>query len=72
MDFDQNDYIIAEIKFCYGDFEFNPLDEKIKIDMPRNKVEEAKALNVFRRSEFMFDVKNLRFILPNNDQIYNF
>lgn len=72
LDFDQNDYIIAEIKFCYGDFEFNPLDEKIKIDMPRNKVEEAKALNVFRRSGFMFDVKNLRFILPNNDQIYNF
>ncbi len=72
LDFDSNDYIIADVKFCYDTTEFNPLDEKQKIQIPRNMVEEAKALNIFRKTGFMFDVQNLRFILPNNDQIYEF
>ncbi len=72
LDFDENDYIIADIKFCYDTFEFNPLDENKKIEIPRNIVEEAKALNIFRQTGFMFDVKNIRFILPDNDKIYEF
>ena len=72
LDFDENDYVVADVKFCYGDLEFNPLDEKQNISIPRNMVEEAKALNVFRRTGFMFDVQNLRFILPDNDLIYSF
>ena len=72
LDFDENDYVIADIKFCYGDIDFNPLDEKQSISIPRNMVEEAKALNVFRRTGFMFDVQHLRFILPDNDLIYSF
>lgn len=35
-------------------------------------LDETKALNKIRKSGFMFDVKNLRFILPNNDKIYEF
>ncbi|MCF0125643.1 MAG: SNF2 helicase associated domain-containing protein [Clostridia bacterium] len=72
FDFEKNDYLIAEVKFCYGDEEFNPLDEKIKIKIPRNMVKETKALNMFRKNGFMLDVKNLRFILPDNDKIYEF
>ncbi len=72
LDFDKNDYIVADIKFCYDKFEFNPLDEKQKIDIPRNMVEETKALNCFRQTGFMFDVKNIRFILPDDDKIYEF
>ena len=72
LDFDNNDYLIADVRFCYGSTEFNPLDEKQKIDIPRNMIKETKALNIFRKSGFMFDVKNLRFILPDNDKIYNF
>ena len=72
LDFDINDYVIAEVKFCYDDIEFNPLDEKQKISISRNMVEEAKALNVFHKTGFMFDIHNLRFILPNNDKIYEF
>ncbi len=72
LDFDTNDYVIAEVKFCYDDIEFNPLDEKQKISISRNMVEEAKALNVFHKTGFMFDIHNLRFILPNNDKIYEF
>ena len=72
LDFDKNNYLIAEVKFCYGEDEFNPLNEKIKLNIARNKIEETKVLNVFRTTGFMLDVKNLRFILPNDDKIYEF
>ena len=72
LDFDKNDYLIADLRFIYGENEFNPLDEKKKIAFPRNIVEETKTLNIFRRSGFMVDIKNLRFIMPENDKIYKF
>lgn len=72
LDFNKNDYLIADIKFCYDEFEFNPLDEKKRVNFPRNLIEETRALNVFRRTGFMLDTKNLRFILPDNDKIYEF
>lgn len=72
LDFDKNDFLTAEIKFIYGEEEFNPLDEKLKLNFPRNMIQETKALNIFRKTGFMFDNKNLRFILPDNDKIYEF
>ena len=60
------------MKFCYEENKFNPLNENEKINFPRNMIEETKALNIFRKTGFMFDVKNTRFILPNNDKIYEF
>ena len=72
LDFDAKDNLIADVKFCYGEEEFNPLDEKQKIEIPRNMIKETKALNIFRKTGFMLDVKNLRFILPDDDKIYKF
>ena len=72
LDFDKNDYLIGDVKFSYENNEFNPLDEKIKLGFPRNMIEETKIMNVFRKSGFMLDTKNLRFILPDNDKIYEF
>lgn len=72
LDFDKNDFLIAEVKFVYEENEFNPLNEKIKLDFPRNKIQETKALNVLRKTGFMLDSRNLRFILPDNDKIYEF
>ena len=72
LDFDKNDYIIADVRFCYGNYEFNPLDEKNKPSVPRDIVKENQSFNIFRKTGFMFDVKNLRFILPDDDKIYNF
>ena len=72
LDFDKNDYLVAEVRFCYDETEINPLNEKQKVNIPHNILEESKALNIFKKSGFMFDVKNLRFILPENDKIYNF
>lgn len=72
LDFDKKDYLIADVKFCYEENEFNPLDESTKLNFPRNMLKETKALNILRQTGFMLDVKNLRFILPDNDKIYEF
>ena len=72
LDFNEKDHLVADVKFKYGENEFNPLDEKQEIKFPRNVIEETKALNIFRKTGFMFDAQNLRFILPNNDKIYEF
>lgn len=74
LDFDENEYIIADVKLCYGENEFNPLNqqEEQSFKYPRNVVEETKAMNVFRKTGFMFDVKRLRFILPDEEKIYEF
>ncbi len=40
--------------------------------IPRDYIEETKALNLFRKSGFMLDSINNRFILPNEETIYEF
>ena len=72
LDFDKNNYLIADVEFIYGENKLNPLDEKQKANFPRNMIKETKSLNLFRQSGFMLDIKNLRFILPNDDKIYEF
>ena len=72
LDFDENDYVIADVKFCYGNEEFNPLEKNINIKNTRNILAENKNLNLLRKTGFMVDTQNLRFILPDNDKIYNF
>lgn len=72
LDFDENDYLVADVKFCYDDEEFNPLNQNVKINAIRNELEEEKSLNIFNKSGFMLDVENLRFILPSDEKIYDF
>ena len=72
LDFDDNDFLVAGVNFIYDTNEFNPLNETLKLDFPRDMVKETRALNVFRKTGFMLDTKNLRFILPDNDKIYQF
>ncbi len=72
LDFDENNFLVADVKFCYGNEEFNPLQENIKINSLRNELEENKNLNIFKKSGFMLDIKNLRFILPDDEKIYDF
>ncbi len=72
LDVDKNDYITADIKFCYDQQEFNPLNEIEEIKTPRNKIEETKAINIFRKTGFMYEEENKRLILPEDDKIYEF
>lgn len=72
LDFDKNDYLILEPIFCYGEEEFNPFNDKIKIKEKRNEIQENITLNIFRKTGFMIDKENLRLILPDDDKIYRF
>ena len=74
LDFDEHNYIIADVKFCYGEEEFNPLEEEknIKIKSTRNLIEETKIFNFFGRTGFMMYEEKKQFILPQEDKIYEF
>jgi len=72
FDFDENEHIIADAKFCYGEEEFNPLQQKIDIKYPRDVVAENKVINIIRKTGFMYYAPKECFILPNDDKIYNF
>ena len=71
LDYDKNNYITAEVKFCYDDTEFNPLLAK-NPDIARDTLKEAETLDKFRRTGFMLDVANARLILVNEEKIYYF
>ena len=71
LDYDFRNHITADIKFVYGDFEFNPLSEE-KVDIARDISKEDEVLELFRKVGFMLDVRNNRLILVENDLIYNF
>ena len=72
LDFNEDDFLIMDVKFCYGDEEFNPILQNIKINALRNELEENRNLNIFQKTGFMLDIKNNRFILPDDEKIYNF
>ena len=74
LDYDKNNYLVADVRLCYGENEFNPLNaqEEKEFKYSRNLIEETKAMNIFRKTGFMFDVNNLKFILPDDDKIYEF
>lgn len=71
LDYDSNNYVIADIKFCYGTFEFNPLKEE-NVNIARDVLKESEVLDIFIKTGFMFDKANSRLILTNDDVIYNF
>ena len=71
LDYDNRNYITADIKFVYGQEEFNPLLEP-KIEVARDLAKEDEVLELFRKDGFMLDVQNARLILVNEEAIYNF
>ena len=72
LDFDKNNYIIAELKFVYGDIEFNPLDLEKFPKVARNVIQESNCLNMCRKTGFLLDSANKRFVLVSDDAIYSF
>ncbi len=49
LDYDKNNFIIADVKFCYGQIEFNPVEENKDIQIARNAIQEAEYLNILRK-----------------------
>lgn len=71
LDYDNNNYITADIRFCYENFEFNPLINE-KVPVARNIIKENEALHQFLKTGFMLDKVNSRLILAKEDIIYQF
>ena len=71
LDYDKNNYVVADIKFCYDSFEFNPLIQE-NIDVARDVLKESEALDMFIKTGFMLDRENSRLILTSDEAIYNF
>ena len=69
--YDKKGYVLADIKFSYDDFEFNPF-EKIDDNISRNMVEESIILDMFSDSGFVFDVANKRLMLVDDKKIFEF
>ena len=70
LDYLSNGFVTADIKFEYEDFEFNPF-EQVDSSIPRNAIQESKALDKFKNSGFMLD-SNKKLVLANDDYIYEF
>ena len=71
LDYNEQNYITADIKFVYGKQEFNPLLEQT-ISLPRDIAKEDEVLELFRTSGFMLEVEKARLILANEENIYQF
>ena len=71
LDYNERNYITSDIKFVYGDEEFNPLLEQ-NLNIPRDVAKEDEVLELFRKTGFMLEVEKARLILANEEAIYNF
>ncbi len=71
LDYDENQYITADIEFIYGDRSFNPIAEEPK-DLARDYIKEDEVVNMFLKSQFLLDAENKRLILVNEEAIYHF
>ncbi|MCI9247038.1 MAG: hypothetical protein HFJ30_08045 [Clostridia bacterium] len=71
LDYDKNNNVVADIRFCYEDFEFNPLMNE-KVPIARNIIGENEALHQFIKTGFMLDKVNAKLVLAKEDTIYQF
>lgn len=71
LDVTEENYITAEVKFIYGETEFNPFSKE-EITIPRDILKENEVLETFLKTGFMLDTENVRLILVKEEQIYSF
>ena len=69
LDYNKKNYITADLKFIYDDFEFSPF-EQVDKKIPRNAAQESKALDLFSNSGFMYDERNNKLVLVKDYDIF--
>lgn len=73
LDFDEKNQIICSLLFCYGEVEFNPIDQTIgEVLAVRSVIDESNCLNLLLKTGFLIDKKNARFVLDKEEEIYHF
>ncbi len=72
LDIDDMSNIVANVKFCYGDVEFNPFSDVSKLNCNRNLNKEAKIKKLFSDCHFVINTKKEILTLNSEDDIYEF
>jgi len=72
LNFNELDEIVANVKFCYAEYEFNPFDINEKVEVIRNIAQEEEVKTVFKNTGFKIDEEKYNILLRHNDHIYNF
>lgn len=72
LDIDEKNDIIAEVKFCYGNEEFNPFDIKAECHCNRNVIAEAQVKEIFKKYQFLINFKKYYMYLNEDETIYEF
>ncbi|MDD2375970.1 MAG: SNF2 helicase associated domain-containing protein [Clostridia bacterium] len=72
LDFNEHDNVLANVKFCYAEYEFNPFDINEQVDVIRNIAQEDEVKLIFKNTGFKIDEEKYNMSLINNDNIYNF
>jgi len=70
LDINKQGFIELEFTFCYGDFEFNPLENEPEI--PRNHEEEKKFVFELQHDGFLYDERNNKMLLLDEEKTYEF
>lgn len=72
LDYDKFQNIIANVKFCYQDLEFNPFVENTNINVARNIAEEKAVIQKLRLSKFELDTNTNTLVMQDEDAMYDF
>ena len=72
LDIDDKSNIIANLKFCYKNKEFNPFDENVNIEYNRNLIKEKKVKELFEKYNFILNIKEKYLFLKDENSIYEF
>lgn len=72
LDIDEHSNIVADIKFCYLNFEFNPFESHQKIYINRNKEAEEKVYKLLNQYHFLVDTQKGNLLLQEEEDIYYF
>ncbi len=72
LDLDNTGNILANVKFCYDELEFNPFDKANNVTVNRNLLAERKVFEIFQDSKFIIEYNKQLMYISNNDHIYDF
>ncbi|MCX8074281.1 MAG: DEAD/DEAH box helicase [Clostridia bacterium] len=72
LDYNSKHNIEANIKFCYGEIEFNPYEKSEELTIVRNIVQEKRAYVTFSKTGFEQDKQKNILVLKDDDKIYDF
>lgn len=72
LDYNDDNNIIADVKFCYNDIEFNPFKESEEPSIAKDFFQEREVINMFTNSGFLLDQKEAKLIMLDDEKIFNF